>query len=63
MTLVEVLAAFRIGRATWAEVSSLLESFEDPEALREAVAEVKAHAHALSDALGESIERREARGS
>lgn len=59
MTPVEILAAFRIGRVGWEEISSMFQTFEDPEVLKEAVLQSKARAHELSDELGESIERRQ----
>ena len=60
MGLTEILALFRVGMATWKDVADAIESVQSEGGVSpEVLAAMRDTGNAGSDALGESISRRE----
>lgn len=59
MGLTEILALFRVGMKTWEDVANAIEALKDDGVTDELLADMRARGNDLSDALGESIHRRE----
>lgn len=59
MGLTEILALFRVGMRTWEDVASAIEALQEDGITDEILADMRERGNDLSDALGESISRRE----